>query len=53
VLRLALLLWRVMARAMRRHGETTGTPFTGWDKQATERPTSCMMVTTFAGVIVV
>jgi len=27
-------------------------PLTGWDKQATERPTSCMMVTQFAGVIV-
>jgi hypothetical protein len=53
VLLLALLIWRVMARAMRRHVETTGTPLPGWDKQATERPTSCMMVTKFAGVIVV
>ena len=37
---------------MRRHVETTGTPLTGWDKKATERPTSFMMVTKFAGVIV-
>ena len=49
---LALLIWRLMERAMRRHVETTGTPLTGWDKKATERPTSCMMVTKFAGVIV-
>lgn len=52
VLLLALLIWRVMERAMRRHVETTGTPLTGWDKKATERPTSFMMVTKFAGVIV-
>jgi transposase len=53
VLLLALLLWRLMERAMRMHVETTGTPLTGWDKKATERPTSFMMVTKFAGVIVV
>jgi transposase len=52
VLLLALLLWRLMERAMRRHVDTTRTPLTGWDKQATERPTSFMMVTKFAGVIV-
>jgi transposase len=52
VLLLALLIWRVMERALRRHVETTGTPLTGWDKKATERPTSFMMVTKFAGVIV-
>jgi transposase len=53
VLLLALLIWRLMERAMRMHVETTGTPLTGWDKKATERPTSFMMVTKFAGVIVV
>ena len=53
VLLLALLIWRLMERAMRRHVETTGTSLTGWDKKATERPTSFMMVTKFAGVIVV
>jgi transposase len=53
VLLLALLIWRLMERAMRRHVETTGTPLTGWDKKATERPTSFMMLTKFAGVIVV
>ena len=52
ILLLALLLWRLMERAMRTHVDTTSTPLTGWDKKATERPTSFMMVTKFAGVIV-
>jgi hypothetical protein len=49
---LALLLGRLMERAMRTHIDTTQTPWTGWDKKATERPTSFMMVTKFASVIV-
>lgn len=53
VLLLALLLWRVMERAMRRYVDTTSTPLPGWDKKVTERPTAFMMVTKFVGVIVV
>jgi transposase/DNA-binding MarR family transcriptional regulator len=49
---LALLIWRLMERAMRRHVDTTSTPLPGWDKKTTERPTAFMMVTKFAGVIV-
>jgi hypothetical protein len=41
-----------MERQMRAHVESTGRPLPGWDKKATERPTSFMMVTKFAGVIV-
>ena len=52
VLLLALLIWRLMERAMRTYVDTTSTPLPGWDKKATERPTSFMMVTKFAGVIV-
>lgn len=52
ILLLALLLWRLMERAMRRHVDTTSTPLPGWDKKTTERPTAFMMVTKFAGVIV-
>jgi len=52
ILLLALLIWRLMERAMRRHVDTTSTPLPGWDKKATERPTAFMMVTKFAGVIV-
>ena len=42
-----------MERSLRDYVETTGTPVLGWDKKATERPTSFMMSTKFAGVIVV
>ena len=52
ILLLALLLWRLMERAMRTYVDTTSTPLRGWDKKATERPTAFMMVTKFAGVIV-
>jgi transposase len=52
VLLLALLIWRLMERAMRRYVDTTSTPLPGWDKKTTERPTSFMMLTKFAGVIV-
>jgi hypothetical protein len=41
-----------MERAMRTSVDTTSTPLTGWDKKATARPTSFMMVTKCAGVIV-
>ena len=50
---LALLIWRLMERTMRTYIDTTGTPIDSCrDKKATERPTSFMMVTKFAGVIV-
>jgi transposase len=52
VLLLALLIWRVIERTMRRHVDTTRRPLPGWDKKATERPTAFMMVTKFTGVIV-
>src|SRR5712692_7731906 len=53
ILLLALLLWRLMERTMRQHVDTTRPPLPGWDKKTTERPTSFMMVTKCAGVIVV
>jgi len=53
VVLLALLLWRLMERQQRAHVESTGRPLPGWAKKATERPTAFMMVTKFAGVIVV
>src|SRR2546423_10940546 len=52
ILLLALRLWRLLERTMRTSVDTTSTPLPGWDKQATERPTSFMRVTKFAGVIV-
>jgi transposase len=53
ILLLALLLWRLMERALRAHVETTGTTLTGWDKKATQKPTAFMMMTKFAAVMVV
>lgn len=52
VLLLSLMLWRLMERQMRVYVETTGTALPGWDKKATERPTAFMMMTKFAGVLV-
>ena len=37
---------------MRMHVDATSPSLMGWDKQATERPTSFMMSTKFVGVIV-
>jgi transposase len=53
VLLLALLLWRLVERTLRVHVETTGKPLTGWDKKATQKPTAFMMMTKFAGVMVI
>jgi transposase len=53
VLLLALLLWRLVERTLRGHVETTGTPLTGWDKKATQKPTAFMMMTKFAAVMVI
>jgi transposase len=53
VLWLALLLWRLVERALRVHVETTGSPLTGWDNKETQKPTAFMMMTTFAAVMVI
>jgi transposase len=52
VLLLALLLWRLVERTLRLHVETTGNALTGWDKKATQKPTAFMMMTKFAGLLV-
>jgi hypothetical protein len=49
---LALLIGRLMERAMRMPVDTTSTPLPGWDKKTTERPTAFMMVTKCVGGIV-
>jgi len=53
VLLLALLLWRLVERALRVHIETTGNPLPGGDKKATLKPTAFMLMTKFAGIIVI
>jgi hypothetical protein len=49
---LALLLWRLLERQMCTHVEAIGTPLTGWDKKTPECPTAFMMLSKFAGVLV-
>ena len=53
VLLFALLLWRLVERALRVHVETTGHTLPGWDKKATQKPTALMMMTKFAPVMVI
>jgi uncharacterized membrane protein len=53
VLLIALLIWRLMERCMRKYIETTGTQITGWKKKQTKRPTSFMMTTKFLSILVV
>jgi hypothetical protein len=49
---LALLVGRLVESTLRVHVETTGNPFTGWDKQITQKPMAFLMRTKFAAVIV-
>jgi transposase len=53
ILLLALLLWRLVERALRVHVETTGSTLTGWDKTATQKPTAFRMMTKCAAVMVI
>lgn len=52
VLLLALLLWRLVERALRVHVDTTESRLMGWDKKATQKPTAFMLMTKFAAVLV-
>ena len=53
VLLMCLLIWNLMQRTMRRHlAQRPGASLEGWDGKSTERPTSFMMTTKFAGVTV-
>jgi hypothetical protein len=47
---LALLLGRLVERALRVHGATPGKPWIGWDKKATQKPTAFLMMTTVAAL---
>ena len=52
VLLLSLLVWRLIERTMRLYVENTGRDLPGWKNRRTARPTSFMLMTKFAGVIV-
>jgi len=53
ILVLALMVWRLMERTMRISLKETTSTVVGWDKRQTSRPTSFMMTTKFASVIVI
>jgi transposase len=52
VLIIALMVWRLMERSMRTYVENTGTVLPGWAGRDTKKPTSFMMTTAMAGIMV-
>lgn len=52
VLILALLIWRLIERAMRLSLKADRTKITGWVKRQTSRPTTFMLTTKFSGMLV-
>lgn len=52
VLIIALLIWRLMERCMRRYLDETKSEITGWKNRPTKRPTSFMMTTKFLSILV-
>jgi transposase len=52
VLIISLMVWRLMERSMRTHVKNTGTLLPGWAGRPTDKPTSFMMTTVMAGIMV-
>lgn len=52
VLIIALMIWRLMERSMRAHIKNTGTLLPGWAGRKTDKPTSFIMRTVVAGILV-
>jgi transposase len=52
VLVLALMIWRLMERAMRLNLAATRQKASGWKNKETSRPTAFMMTTKFVGIFV-
>ena len=53
ILLIALLVWNLIERAMRKYVSESERTMPGWDKKQTDRPTSFMMSTKFTGLMVV
>jgi transposase len=53
ILLLALLIWRLMERSMRQYVEVNDCTLIGWERRPTKKPTSFMMTTKFAGILVI
>jgi len=52
ILLTSLLIWNLMEHVMRQHLKRTDSTVPGWDRKATQTPTSFMMTTKFKGVLV-
>jgi len=52
ILVIALLIWRLMERCMRKHLERTNSEISGWKNRPTKRPTSFMMTTKFLSILI-
>lgn len=53
ILLISLLIWRLMERSMRQYIEVNDCTLTGWKRRPTKKPTSFMMTTKFAGILVI
>jgi transposase len=53
ILLISLLIWRLMERSMRQYVEVNDCTLTGWKRRPTKKPTSFMMTTKFAGILVI
>jgi len=53
ILLISLLVWRLMERSMRQYVEANDCTLTGWERRPTKKPTSFMMTTKFAGILVI
>jgi len=53
ILLIALLLWRLIERTLRKYVKDTGQTLPGWDGRRTTRPTAFMMTTKFIKIFVV
>ena len=53
ILLISLLIWRLMERSMRQYVEASSSTLTGWEGRPTKKPTSFMMTTKFAGILVI
>jgi len=52
ILIIALMVWRLMERAMRTHVANTKTTLPGWDNRNTDKPTAFMMTIAMTGIMV-
>jgi transposase len=53
ILLIALLIWRLIERSLRKHVEETGRPLTGWDNKPTTSPTALMITSKFKNTTVI